>query len=68
MFLGSSEDELHTGFLRSEWRFRLRKRRKVAGGNRAYSLPREGEYRCESHLDEGSCDEEEEYSLIYKRS
>ena len=68
MFPGSSEDELDTGFLRSGRRFRSGKRRKVTGGRRrAYSLPREGEYGCESHLDEGSCDEEEEYSQIYKR-
>ena len=41
--------------------------RKVTGGRRAYSLPREGEYGCESHLDEGYYDEEEVYSLISKR-
>ena len=67
MFQGSSEDELEIGFLRSARRFRSGKRRKVAGGRRAYSFPREGEYGCESHLDEGSCDEEEEYSLISER-
>ena len=67
MFQGSSEDELDTGFLRSGRRFRSGKRRKVAGGRRDYSLPKEGEYGSESHLDEGSYDEEEEYSLISKR-
>ena len=67
MFLGSSEDELDDGFLRSGRRFRSGKRRKVAGGRRAYSLHREGEYGCESHLNEGSCDKEEEYSLIFER-
>ena len=55
---------MDTGFLRSERRFQSGKRRKVAGGRRAYSLPKEGEYGCESHLNEGSCDEEEKYSLI----
>ena len=59
MFTGSSEDELDTGFLRSGRRFQSGKRRKVTGGRRAYSLPREGEYGCESQLDEGSCDEED---------
>ena len=53
----SSEEELDTGFLRSGRRFRSGKRRKVAGGRRAYSIPREGEYGCESHLEEGSYDE-----------
>ena len=67
MFQGSSEDELDVWFLRIGRRFRSRKRRKVAGGRRAYSLLREGEYGWESHLNEGSCDEEEEYSLISKR-
>ena len=54
MFLGSSEDELDAGFLRSGRRVRLGKRRKVEGGRRAYSIPREGEYGCESHLGKGS--------------
>ena len=62
MFPGSSEDELDTGFLRSGRMFRSGKRRNIIGGGRAYSLPKEGEYGCESHLDEVSCDEEEEYS------
>ena len=30
-------------------------------------MPKEGEYGCESHLEEGSCDEEEEYSPISNR-
>ena len=68
MFQGSLEEELDTGFLRSRRRFRSRKRRKVAGGRRAYSLPREGEYGCGSHLYEGSYDEEEEYSPISERA
>ena len=67
MFSGSSEDKLDTGFLRSGRRFRSGKKRKVAGGRRASSLPREGEYGCESHLDKGSCNEEEEYRMISKR-
>ena len=67
MFPGSSEDELGTGFLRSGRRFQSGKRRKVIGGRRAYSFPREGEYGCESYLDEGSCDEEEEYILVSER-
>ena len=67
MFSGSSEDELDTGFLRSEKRFWSGKRRKVTRGKRAYSLPREGEYGWESHLNEGSCDEEEDYRPISER-
>ena len=67
MFLEISKDELDTGFLKIGRRFWSGKRRKVAGGRRAYSVPREGEYGCESHLDEGSCDEEEEYSTISER-
>ena len=68
MFPTSFENELDTGFLRSGRRFWSRTRRKVAGGRSAYSFPREGEYGCESHLDEGSYDEEEEYSLISQRA
>ena len=67
MFPGILEDELHTEFLRSRRRFWSRKRRKVAGGRRAYSLPREDEYVCESHLDEGSYNEEE-YRMISERA
>ena len=68
MFPRSSEYELGTGFLRSRRRFRSGKRRNVTGGRRAYRLSREGEYGCESYLDEGSCDEEEEYSLVSERA
>ena len=67
MFPESSEDVLDTIFLRSRKGFRSGKTRKVTRGKRAYSLPREGEYGCESHLDEGSYDEEEEYSSISER-
>ena len=67
MFPESSKDELDTGILGSGRRFWSGKRRKVAEGKRDYSLPREGEYGCESHLDEGSYDKEEEYSLISER-
>ena len=59
MFSEILEDELDTRVLRSGRRFRSGKRRKVVGGRRASSFPREGEYVCESHLDEGSCDKEE---------
>ena len=59
---------MDTGFLRSGRRFQSGKRRKVEGGRRDYRLPREGEYGCESHLDKGSCDEEEEYSVISERA
>ena len=68
MFPRSSEDELDARFLRSERTFRSGKRRKVAGGKRAYSLPGEGEYGCESHLDEGSYDKQEDYSPISERA
>ena len=67
MFPGISEDELHTRLLRSGRRFQSGKRRKVEGGRRDYSLPREGQYGCDSQIDEGSCDEEEEYILISER-
>ena len=67
MFPESSEDELDTRFLRNGRRFRSGKRRKVAGGRRAYSLHREGEYGCDSYLDEGSCNKEEDYRPFSKR-
>ena len=59
MFLERSEYKLETGFLRTGRRFWSRKRRKVAKRRRDYSLPREGEYGYESHLDKGSYDKEE---------
>ena len=68
MFPGSSEDESGTVFLRSGRRFQSGKMRKVTRGRRAYSLLREGEYGCESYLDEGSYDEDEDYSPISERA
>ena len=58
---------MDTGFLRRKRRFLSGKRRKVAGGRRAYSLPREHEYGCESDLYKGSYDEEQGHSPISER-
>ena len=67
MFSERSKNELEIGLLRSERRFWLGKRRKVVRGRRYYILWREGEYVCDSHLDKGSYDEEEEYRPITER-
>ena len=59
MFLGSIELELEARFLRSGRRFRSGKRRKTSP-----SLFGESDYEVELQIDEGYCDEEEEYQLI----
>ena len=64
MFLGSTKPELEARVLRSGRRFRSRKRRKTEEGRRAPSLFEESEHEILSQLDEGSCDEEENYNLI----
>ena len=64
MFLGSTEPKLEAGVLRSGRRFRSGKRRKTEEGRRTPSLFEESEHELQSQLDEGSCDKEEDYSLI----
>ena len=56
MFQGSIEPKLEDGFLKSGRRFRSGNRRKTSP-----SLFRESDYEVDSWLDEGSCDEEQEY-------
>ena len=68
MFLGSTKPELEAGFLRSGRRFRSRKRRKIERGQRNPSLFEESEHERRLHEDEGSCDEEEDYSPIWERA
>ena len=64
MFLGSTKLELELGILRSGRRFRSGKRRKTLGGIWTPSMFEESEYEVELRLDEGSCNKEEDYSLI----
>ena len=64
MFPRSTKAELEIGFLRSGRRFRSGKRRKTIGGRWTPCLFEESEYEVESWLEEGSCDEDEYYSLI----
>ena len=65
MFPGDSGIELQLGFLRSGRRFKSDKRRKTLLGRGSCSTNRDEEgYYLISYLDEGSCDEEEEYQLI----
>ena len=66
MFPKSTEAQLEAGFLRSGRRFLSGKRRKTIGGRWNPSLFEKSEYAFWSHLDEGSCDEEEEYQPISK--
>ena len=64
MFLGSVEPEIEARFLRGGRRFRSGKRRKTIGGRHTPILFEASEYEVESRLDEGSCNEEEQYSPI----
>ena len=64
MFLGRTNHELEIGFLQSGRRFISRKRRKREEGRRTPSLFEESEHELQSQVDEGSCDEEEDYSSI----
>ena len=66
MFPGSTEPELEAGFLKSGRRFHSGKRRKIVGGRRTPSLFEESEYEVESWLEEGYCNEEEDYSPIFE--
>ena len=64
MFLGSTGAELEAGFLRSGRRFLIGKRIQTIGERRSPSLFGEREYDFGSHLEKGSCDEEEYYIPI----
>ena len=64
MFPRSANPELETGFLRSGRIFRSGKRRKTEEGRRTPSLFEESEHELQSQVYKGSCDEEEDYSLI----
>ena len=64
MFPGSTKAELEARFLRSGRRFKSGKRRKTERGQQNPSLFEESEHELRSQEDEGSCDEEEDYSLI----
>ena len=66
MFPGDNKIELETGCLGSRRIFRLGKRRKTLLGRGSCSTTREEDYKLTSHIDEGSCDEEEEYQPIPK--
>ena len=67
MFPSYSGTELDSGFLRRERIFRSGKRRKnlLGRGSCSTNIEEEG-YDLASYLDEGSCDKEEEYRLIYE--
>ena len=66
MFQKSTEPELEVQFLRSGRRFKPRKRSQTVGGRQTPIHFEESEYEAKSWLDEGSCDEEEDYSLIFE--
>ena len=66
MFSGNSETELEGGILRSGRIFRSGKRRRTATRRGSCSVTGGEDYELASHLDEGSCDEEEECQLIYE--
>ena len=65
MFLGDSGTELEPIFLRRGRRFKYGKRQKTLFGKGISSTEQEQEgYDFASYLDEGSCDEEDEYHSI----
>ena len=65
MFPGEGGTELESRFLRSARRFRSDKRRKTLFRRGSCNKKQEEErYEFTSYLDEGSCDEEEEYHPI----
>ena len=64
MFPGDRGTKLEANYLRSGRIFRSRKRRKTIIGRGICSTTRGEYYEIASHLDEGSCDEEEEYKPI----
>ena len=64
MFSGSTEPEVEAGIPRSERIFRSGKRRKTERGRRNPRLFEESQHKIWSCEDEGSCDEEEDYSPI----
>ena len=66
MFLGSTGAELEAVFLSSGRRFLIGERIQTIGERRSPSLFGEREYDFGSHLEKGSCDEEEYYSPISK--
>ena len=66
MFPGSTEPKLEVGILRSGRIFRLGKRRKSEKGRRNPSMFEGSEHELRSYEDEGSCNEEEDYSPISK--
>ena len=61
MFFVDSENEQEGTPLRSGRIFRSRKRRKIVTRRGSCTKARGEYYEITSHLDEGSCDEEEEY-------
>ena len=67
MFLADSGTELEGGRLRSGRIFRSEKRRKIVTRRGSSSMTRGDDYDLESHLDECSCNEKEEYHLISDR-
>ena len=66
MFHGDSRTELEIGCLGSGRIFRSGKRRKTVMGRGSCSATRGVYYDLVSHVDEGSCDKEEEYQLIFE--
>ena len=64
MFTRYTGTEIEDGYLRTTRRFRPWKRRKTVTWRRSCSTTRGWDYELTSHLEEGSCDEEEEYQLI----
>ena len=66
MVPGDNITELQDSYLRSGRIFRSGKRRKTITGRGSCSTTRGWDYELASHSDEGSCDKEEEYQLIYE--
>ena len=66
MFLVDRENEQEGGRLRNGRRFQSGKRRRTITRRGSCSAIERRDYDLAPHIDGESCDEEEEYQLIYK--
>ena len=68
MFSGNLEIKLESGHLRSGKIFLLGKRRRIATSGGSCSATEGEDYELLLHIDGGSCNEEEEYQLIFEEA
>ena len=66
MFSGNSEIELESGRLRSGKQFRPGKRKRMVTRRGSCSATGGEDYELGLHLNGGSCNQEEEYQIIFE--